>query len=178
MNCIRVLKDEDFGLKSIEFNNPRIRYGARGIVIRDDDKIAIFNKSNKNEYKLPGGGVDEGENIEEAFKREVMEETGCEIEIIGRLGTIEEHKSLDNFKQISHVFVGKVVNDTNKLELTQKEKDEGAKLLWVTKEEGLRLITDCYEKLKESEYENLYHSRFIVKRDKYILEYYINLENK
>lgn len=65
-------------------NNSRLRLGARGIAIREDGKIAIFNKSNKNEYKLPGGGLEgEGEEEpEEAFKREVVEEIGCEIEII------------------------------------------------------------------------------------------------
>jgi ADP-ribose pyrophosphatase YjhB (NUDIX family) len=65
-------------------NNSRLRLGARGIDIREDGKIAIFNKSNKNEYKLPGGGLEgEGEEEpEEAFKREVLEEIGCEIEII------------------------------------------------------------------------------------------------
>lgn len=173
MDCIRILTDEDFGLKSIPFNNPRIRYGARGIVIREDGKIAIFNKTKKNEYKLPGGGIDKDEDIREAFKREVLEETGCNVEIIDTLGTIEEHKSLDNFKQISYLFVGKVVNDNNQLYLTEKEKNEGAKVLWVDKEEGLKLITNCLDNLKESEYENLYHSKFIVLRDKYILEYYL-----
>ena len=65
-------------------NNSRLRLGARGIAIKEDGKIAIFNKSNKNEYKLPGGGLEgEGEEEpEEAFKREVLEEIGCEIEII------------------------------------------------------------------------------------------------
>ena len=65
-------------------NNSRLRWGARGRAIREDGKIAIFNKSNKNEYKLPGGGLEgEGEEEpEEAFKREVLEEIGCEIEII------------------------------------------------------------------------------------------------
>ena len=177
MNPIRILKDEDFGLESVEFNNPRIRYGARGIIIREDGKIAIFNKSNKNEYKLPGGGVDKDEDIKEAFKREALEETGCEVEIIKELGTIEEHKSLDNFKQISYLFVGKVLKDNNQLNLTQKEKDEGAKLIWVDKEEGLKLITNCFDNLKESKYENIYHSKFIVLRDRYILEYYINSLN-
>lgn len=173
MNCIRILIDEDFGLKSIPFNNPRIRYGARGIVIREDGKIAIFNKTNKNEYKLPGGGIDKEEDIKEAFKREVLEETGCNVEIIDTLGTIEEHKSLDNFKQISYLFVGKVIKDNNQLYLTEKEINEGAKVLWVDKEEGLNLITNCLNELKESKYENLYHSKFIVLRDKYILEYYL-----
>lgn len=174
MKCIRILKDEDFGLESKEFNNPRIRHGARGIIINEDGKIALFNKSNKNEYKLPGGGIDENEDPKYAFKREALEETGCEIEILDELGTIEEHKSLDNFKQKSFLFVAKVINDTGNLHLTQKEKDEGAKLLWVKPEEGLELIKGCLDNLKESKYENLYHSKFIVKRDITILEYYLN----
>ena len=174
MKCIKTLVDEDFGLKSINFDNPRIRYGARGIIIGLDGKIAIFNKTKKGEYKLPGGGIDEGESPEAAFKREALEETGCEIEIIKLLGTIEEDKSLDNFKQISYAFAAKVVNDDYCLNLTQKEKDEGARLLWVKDSDALKLITNCYDKLKASEYENLYHSKFIVMRDKYIMEYYLN----
>lgn len=51
--------------------NPKLRLGARGIVIREYGKIAIFNKSNKNEYKLPDGGLEGEEKPEEAFKREV-----------------------------------------------------------------------------------------------------------
>ena len=176
MECIKKLKDENIGLTSIEFNNPRIRYGARGIIIEKDGKIALFNKTMKNEYKLPGGGIDKGENPEEAFKREALEEAGCEVEIIKCLGTIEEHKSLDNFKQISYIFVTKVINNRNKLNLTEKEKDEGAKLLWVDDSQALKLIIECYDNLKESKYENLYHSKFIVLRDRYILEYY--LKNK
>lgn len=174
MNCIKILVDEDFGLNSVEFNNPRVRLGARGIIIDENGKIAVFNKANKNEYKLPGGGIDDGENPEEAFKREALEETGCEIEIVKSLGTIEEHKSLDNFKQTSYIFVAKVISNKHELNLTQKEKDEGAQLLWVEEFDALRLITECYDNLKESKYENLYHSKFIALRDRYILEYYMN----
>lgn len=171
MKCLKILVDEDFGLNSIEFSNPRIRLGARGIIIASDGKIAIFNKANKNEYKLPGGGIDDKEIPEETFKREALEETGCEIEIIRSLGTIEEHKSLDNFKQISYIFVAKVINNKHKLNLTQKEQDEGARLMWLEDTEALKLITNCYNYLKASKYENLYHSKFIVMRDRYILEY-------
>ena len=46
MSCIRVLVDEDFGLKSAKFNNPRIRKGARGIIINSEGKVAVFNKVN------------------------------------------------------------------------------------------------------------------------------------
>ena len=167
------ITDEDIGEVSKNMNNPRLRLGARGIVIREDGKIAIFNKSNKNEYKLPGGGIEEDENPEEAFKREVLEETGCKVEIIKELGTTEEYKSLDNFKQISYVFVGKVLEDTKQLNVTQKEKDEGARLVWETLENALKVVTESYDKLIASKYESVYHTRFIVLRDRKILEYYI-----
>ena len=173
IKLIAEITDETFGDKSIPFNNPIIRYGARGIVEREDGLIAIFYKENKNEYKLPGGGIDEGEYPEEAFKREVLEETGCEIGDVKFLGITKEFKSLDNFKQISCVYYSKVKEDTGKLNLTEKEQAEGAKLLWLSKEAALEKITDCAKKIKESQYENLYHSKFINERDKKILQYYI-----
>ena len=141
------ITDQDIGEIPTKIENPRLRLGARGIVIREDGKIAIFYKKNKNEYKLPGGGLESEEKPEEAFKREALEETGCEVEIIEYLGTTEEYKSLNNFKQISYVFIGKVLKDTKQLNVTEKEKDEGAKLLWETPEKALELITKCYDLL-------------------------------
>ena len=64
---ITKITDNDFGLKFGDMEKPQLRKGARGIVIREDGKIAIFNKANKHEYKLPGGGIEENENPEDAF---------------------------------------------------------------------------------------------------------------
>ena len=174
MNLICKLTDNDIGEQYIELENPKLRLGARGIVVRNDGKIAIFNKANKNEYKLPGGGIENDEAPEEAFKREVLEETGCIVEIIGKLGITEEYKSQTNFKQISNIFVGKVIQDTKQLNVTQKEKDEGARVLWETPQKALELITDCFGKLVKSDYESVYATKFVVLRDRKILEYYIN----
>lgn len=174
MSLICKITDEDLGEAMNEMNEPRMRYGARGIVIRNDGKIAVFNKSKKNEYKLPGGGIEENENPKEAFKREVLEETGCIIEIIDELGTTEEYKSQDNFKQTSFVFVGKVIEDTKTLHLTQKEKDEGAILTWEYPFTALELITNSYNNLIAFDYESVYHTKFVVFRDRKILEFYLN----
>ena len=173
MNLICKLTDKDIGEKYVELKNPEIRLSARGIVVRDDGKIAIFNKLIKNEYKLPGGGIENNETEEEAFKREVLEETGCIVEIEEKLGITEEYKTQTNFKQISNVFIGKVIEDTNQLNVTQKERDEGAQLLWKTPQEALNLIIDCYDKLVGSKYESVYMTKFIVLRDRKILEYYL-----
>ena len=168
-----VIRDEDFNNKSIINSNPRIRIGARGIVIREDNKIAIFNKTLKNEYKLPGGGVDNNEDIKSAFKREVLEETGCEVKIIKKMGTVEENRTNDNFKQISHVFISRVIKDTKRLSLTKKENDEGGKLIGLDKNEALKLMKKSNDNVKASKYENLYHTKFIILRDIKILEEYI-----
>ena len=173
MNTISIIKDSDIGYESsVSLNNPKIRYASRGIVIKDD-KIAILNKANKNEFKLPGGGIEGDETPEVAFMREVLEETGCEVNIIDYLGIIEEHKTLANFKQVSHVFVGKVTKDTTVCHFTEKESDEGARILWATPKEGLELITDCFNKIIGSKYEDVYQTKFIVYRDKTILDYYL-----
>ena len=174
MKCINKLTDEDFGLDIVHFDNPRHRYGARGIVFNKDNKIAILNKTLKNEYKLVGGGIEQDEDPTKAFKREVLEEAGCIVEIDDCLGTFEELKSHDNFKQTSYVYVAHVIKDTKELHFTQKEIDEGAKLLWLNIEDAMKLIKDSEDKLIASKYENDYHTKFIARRDYEILRYYIN----
>lgn len=170
----KIIKDEDIGFKNKELINPKKRIGARGIVLKDD-KIALFYKKTKNEYKLPGGGVESGENIEDAFKREVLEETGCRVNIISKLGTTEEFKGIKNFYQLSHVFLADVVEDTKQLHLTEKESAEGAELIWVSLDEAIEKLKNCFNNLKPSPYdmqENVYSTKFIIKRDLSILNYF------
>lgn len=152
------------------FKEEKLRFSSRGIVIKSDGKIAIFYKQKKNQYKLPGGGMENYETPEAAFLREVLEETGCQVEIVKKLGVAEEYKFQTKFKQISHVFLGKAINETNKLNITQKEKEEGAKLIWEFPEKALELITNCFDKLIESDYESVYSTKFVVLRDRKILE--------
>ncbi len=174
MELICKITDKNITGEDVTFEPEQIRIGARGIVLRNDGKIALFYKTNKNEYKLPGGGIENNEEATLAFKREVLEETGCNIEIIKELGITEEYKSQTRFKQISYVYVGKVIEDTKELNLTEKEINEGAKLLWETPDKALELITNCYDNLVKSEYGTVYSTKYVVLRDRKILEYYID----
>lgn len=176
MKCIKILTDEDFGMTNLPVENSRERIAARGLVFNNENKIAILNKKFKNEYKLVGGGIENDEEPSIAFQREVLEETGCNINIDNCLGTIIEIKSHDNFKQTSYVYVAHITNDTKVFNFTEKEMDEGAQLLWLNIEDAMNLIKDFENNLIASKYENVYHSKFIVRRDYEILKYY--LQNK
>lgn len=176
MNLIYKVEDADIGEEKMKMDNPKVRYASRGIVLNAKNEIALFYKEKMNEYKLPGGGIEENEKAIDAFKREVLEETGCIIDNINELGIIEEYKSHANFKQRSYVFVGNVKEDTNKLYITDKEKAEGAKLMWKSPENALKLIKECYDNLLDSPYdkdENVYSTKFIAIRDQKILEYFM-----
>lgn len=55
--------------------------GVYGIYIKDNN-ILLIKKSRgpyRGMYDLPGGGIEQGETMEECLKREFMEEVGCEI---------------------------------------------------------------------------------------------------
>ncbi len=51
-----------------------------GIVINDNDEILMVNTYDYG-WVFPGGQVEVGENVIDAVKREVMEETGVDIEV-------------------------------------------------------------------------------------------------
>ena len=53
---------------------------AAGIVVNDNDEVLMV-KTHREGWVFPGGQVEIGENVIDAVRREVMEETGVEIEV-------------------------------------------------------------------------------------------------
>lgn len=176
MKCIINISDKDIGEKVYKTNEPNVRKAVRTILFNEKGEIAILHKKNKNEYKLVGGGIEENENMEEALRREVNEEAGCEIKDVVEFGYVEELRTVNNFMQISYVFISRVQKDKKQLNLTKQEQAEGAELCWFLPEIALKKIKECYNKLIPSKYSNLYNSKMVIKRDELILEYY--LKNK
>ena len=64
---------------------------ASGPVIIEDGKVLLVREQKPwgiTPWYFPGGGVEPGESLEEACRREVKEEVGIEIEIIRQLETL------------------------------------------------------------------------------------------
>jgi len=88
------------------------RISAGGIIARRDDSGQVFLALTRGEgavgsaYILPKGGIDPGESVEEAARREIAEEAGfSRLTLLETLGT-RERLSYDRRRWITtHYFV-------------------------------------------------------------------------
>ena len=112
------------------------RLVARAILLNEQNKIALHTLhrddivGNQTYLEAPGGGVDEGETFEEAVKRECLEETGADIQIICPLGEVEDAYNLIGRKNINRFYLCRI--------LSQKEKH------FVSEGDGFIQHTDFY----------------------------------
>lgn len=68
------------------------RHAARGIVLRDEHILLLFTERD-TDFSLPDGGVDLGEQIIAALKRDQEQEAGaCDVQIRDHQGYIEEYR--------------------------------------------------------------------------------------
>ena len=141
MQHLLTLNPENALLEDV--NTYDTRAAARAIVRDENGHIALLKVGRHGYYKLPGGGVDEGEDIQTALLRECLEEIGCDIEVLGEVGTVEEHKLKSKLKQTSYCYLAKVVGTKGSPSFTQKEMDGGFSILWVPPSEAIKLMETC-----------------------------------
>jgi mutator protein MutT len=57
--------------------------GVGGVVVRGDRALIVkrAHDPRRGEWSIPGGGVELGERLTEAVRRELREETGLEVEV-------------------------------------------------------------------------------------------------
>ena len=67
-------------MKNEVFSLPAHIVAAAGVVINENKEILLV-KDNRSGWVFPGGIVESGENVIDAVKREIMEETGIEAEV-------------------------------------------------------------------------------------------------
>jgi len=135
-------------LKTIQFDNSsaeelekfKFRQAARAVVFDGEGKVAPLFVSKKNYHKLPGGGVEKGESIEEALRRECREEIGCEIKITGEIGMTIEHRTKWQVRQEAFCYTAEVVGAKGQPAFTDDEIEDNFSVLWVSLNEAIEIL--------------------------------------
>lgn len=146
--------------KQTDVNNFKLREACRAVLFDEYQKVPLLYVSLYDYYKLPGGGIDEGEGKDQALKRECLEEVGSEIEVIGEIGYVIEEREGHQLKQISYSYFGKILSK-GKVDFTQKEINDGFELAWLDLDEAINKIKNSNPKC--------YEGKFIQERDLVII---------
>ncbi|MBI5303326.1 MAG: NUDIX hydrolase [Chloroflexi bacterium] len=111
---------------------------ASVIPIGDDGRILLIDhyrfQTNTRGWECPAGKVDDGEVVEQAAARELMEETGHRAASFKSLG--QYHPSNGSSNQMFHVFVARGVTRVDEIQDT----NEVMGLRWFTPQEVRELI--------------------------------------
>ena len=142
---------------------PKVRVSCRGIVIRDG-KILLSYESKKGVYMSPGGGLEEGEFLEECCVREIQEETGYVTQATRPIVTVDEY--FDDTLFTAHYFLCQVVGESESA-LTPTEIDHGMEPRWVPLSEAVDIFSKYTEKTPD--HHSLYLREYTILK-KYILK--------
>lgn len=158
MNQLKLIRDVDLGIDVPEPTEWVERKAARAIISDTDANVALLFSTTKNYHKLPGGGVEEGEEIIDAVRREVMEEIAWTIDDLRELGIIEEFRNKFALHQFSYCFIAKAVAAQGTPKFVELEIPEGFVTEWLP-------IDDAIAKLESEIDVEDYQGKFIQARD-------------
>ena len=134
LNDIKIL-----GLEGRSSKAPRLT--ARAIVRNEYGRYAVMYSDKFRLHSLPGGGVEPGEDVLTALRREVYEETGCVCDDIRELGIVAENRASLDYTQTNYYFVVMTHDVPGENHLTEAERANRTTVQWHSFDEMVRLIS-------------------------------------
>lgn len=123
----------------------RSRTACRGFVVKDG-RILICHEIEDKQFFSPGGGIEDGESLEDCCVREICEETGVLAKPIKHLITVNEY--YEDWKFITHYFICEKIGD-GAVHLTKEEVSRGLVPEWA----DIEFIRDLWSRHNEFERE-------------------------
>lgn len=124
-----------------------IRKKVRGLIYKNKNTLVCVEENvyeMKHLLKLPGGSVEKNESNIKAIKREILEETGYQIDNIKCIGFIENIRK----EHLLHMtyYVAKTKGKKKKIKLTDAELKVETKPIEINIETALKRIKHEYDK--------------------------------
>lgn len=124
---------------------------VRAIVFDDDGALYFVRAKRDDDFgraeliETSGGGVEAGEDLTEAIRRELKEELGAEVEVLCKLGTVSDYYNLIHRHNINNYFLCRALSFGDK-HLTEDEADYfHLKTLKMSYDEALHEYERCAE---------------------------------
>ena len=130
-------------ITSLENKSIFTRLATRSIAIQGNT-ILLLHTERYEDYSLPGGGLDLGENKIEGMIRELSEETGAkDIKNIKPFGIYEEYRpwykpDYDIQHMISYCYTCEVNKELGASKMEAYEKKNGMKAVWINIHEAIK----------------------------------------
>ena len=131
MKTIDITGDNYFG----EWTETRT--ACRGIIIQGD-RILMSYETKTDQWMIPGGGLESGEDERDCCAREVAEETGALVQPSECVLEIDEY--YENWKWVSRYFFCTVKGETE-IHLTEREKEVGMEPRWISVDEMINIFS-------------------------------------
>jgi len=141
MQVLQVLNPEN--VSQPEWEAYPVRKAVRALVFDELNNMALLHVTNNQFYKLPGGGMEAGEDNETALQRECQEEIGCAVEILKEIGSIIEYRKFASLQQISFCYLAKLKGKKSIPQYMEDEIADGFRPLWVPFQAAQKLLTEC-----------------------------------
>jgi len=119
-----------------------VRHAARGIIVRGESILLLYTRR-YDDYSLPGGGIDEGEDEIRALMRELREEVGAQgVRNVKPFARYEEYRphhqpDADIIHIISHCYACDIDEKLGDTALESYEVSNGMSALWMNIHEAI-----------------------------------------
>ena len=114
------------------------RTACRGIILRDNF-IMMSYETRTDQWMIPGGGLEEGEDERACCIRKVAEETGLLVQPSACALQIDEY--YENWKWVNRYFFCEVTGKTES-RLTDREKEVGMEPRWIALDEMIAIFSN------------------------------------